>query len=85
MPTYTFENKKTGEISDIIMSISEYDAYVKKNKHMRHILKPIGIADPIKLGITKPPADFQKYVLGKIKAKNPHGSVEKRWTINKEV
>jgi hypothetical protein len=39
------------------------------------------------MGITKPPVDFQKYVLNRAKAmpganKN---TIEKRWTIPKEV
>lgn len=29
------------------------------------------LADPVRLGVTKAPSDFDKYVLGKIKAKHP--------------
>jgi len=31
MPTYTFENKRTGKVWDDIMMIAEKEAYLKKN------------------------------------------------------
>jgi hypothetical protein len=40
------------------------------------------------MGITKPPSDFQKYVLGRIKETAPGAKkdvLEKRWHIPKEV
>jgi putative FmdB family regulatory protein len=36
-----------------------------------------GIGDSVRLGITKPPADFQKYVLGRIKASVPGNNIGK--------
>lgn len=87
MPIYTFENTKTGAIYDDMMTISEMETYLKKNKHIRHIIKPIPIVDPVGIGVTKPPADFQKHVLGKIKAANPGSDAvaSKRWGIPKEI
>jgi hypothetical protein len=41
--------------------------------------------DPVTLGITKPPSDFQKYVLGKIKSKYKNSTLEKTHAIPKEV
>jgi len=41
--------------------------------------------DPVALGITKPPSDFQKYVLGKIKSKYKNSTLEKTHAIPKEV
>lgn len=43
MPTYTFENKKTGKVWDDMMSISEKETYLKKNKHIRQCLTQINI------------------------------------------
>ena len=34
MPIYTFENTKTGKVYDDMMTISEKESYLKKNKHI---------------------------------------------------
>ena len=44
MPTYTFENTKTGKQWDDMMSISEKEGYLKKNKHIRQVLTQINIS-----------------------------------------
>lgn len=44
-----------------------------------------GIADPVRLGVTRAPADFQKYVLGKIAAKHPGHNMYRRHDIVKEI
>ena len=43
MPTYTFFNKRTKKEFDEMMSISEMEEYVKKNKHIKQVLKGINI------------------------------------------
>jgi hypothetical protein len=43
-----------------------------------------GIGDPVRLGITKVPSDFQKYVLGRIKEAHPRGNVERSRSITRE-
>jgi hypothetical protein len=38
------------------------------------------------MGVTKPPSDFSKYVLGKVKEAHPlGGAIERRHTIPKEI
>ena len=47
----------------------------------------MNLVDPVGIGVTKPPSDFQKYVLGKV-AKVPgadKAKLEKRWHIPKEI
>jgi len=39
MPTYSFRDNDTGKEFDVVMSISERDEYVKKNKNHTQILK----------------------------------------------
>ena len=86
MPVYTFENTKTGDIYDDMMTISEMEEYLAKNKHIKHIIKPQAIVDPVGIGVSKPPADFQKHVLGRIKDKTKGEAIaSKRWSIPKEV
>ena len=43
MPTYTFENTKTGEVYDDMMSIAEKETFLKKNKHVKQCLTKINI------------------------------------------
>jgi hypothetical protein len=48
----------------------------------------MNVVDPVGIGVTKPPADFQKHVLGRIKEAVPGTSkkaIEKRWHIPKEI
>lgn len=51
MPTYTFENTKTGEEHTDIMTISEMETYLKKNKHIRQVIKSLNIVGGVQ-GIT---------------------------------
>lgn len=67
MPFYTFENINTGEEQTLEMTISEMEQFKVEHPELIQILAPNGTVDPILLGITKPPSDFQKHVLGKIK------------------
>jgi hypothetical protein len=87
MPFYSFENKKTKKTVTLEMKIAERDQYVKDNPHMVQVLTPPVIADSVRIGVTKPPADFQKYVLGRVKEVPGanKSTIEKRWQINKEV
>lgn len=87
MPTYTFMNKKTKKEVTLTMTMAEHEEYVKNNSHMSQVFNQMNIVDPTGIGVTKPPADFQKYVLGKVKAANPQADAvaSKRWGIPKEI
>jgi predicted nucleic acid-binding Zn ribbon protein len=43
MPTYDFEDTKTGKEFSEFMSMSEKDKYLKKNKHVKQLLNKINI------------------------------------------
>ena len=86
MPTYTFRNKETKEEVDLIMKMSERDTYEKEHPEMEQVLKSMKIVDPLGIGVLKPPAEFQKMVLGRIKERAP-GATEvanRRWSIPRE-
>lgn len=89
MPRYTLRNNKTGEEFILEMKISELDPYLEKNPHIETVPVPVFVGDAAKQGITKPPSDFQKYVLGRIKDKVPgakrSGAMERRYTIPREI
>lgn len=85
MPRYTFENQTTGEEFELDMPYSELEKYLADNTEVRQTFR-MNLGDPIRMGVTKPPTDFSKYVLGKVKATNPLGkAVERRYTIPKEI
>ena len=43
MPIYTFENTKTGEVFDDMMSIADKESYLKKNKHIKQNITSVNI------------------------------------------
>jgi len=43
MPIYTFYNKRTKKEYDDMMSISEMEEYLKKNKHISQVIKGLNI------------------------------------------
>jgi hypothetical protein len=47
MPTYDFENTKTGEVFTDMMSIAEKEAYLKKNKHIKQMISKINISSGV--------------------------------------
>ena len=47
MPIYTFENTKTGEVYDDMMSIADMEKFLKKNKHIKQRLTTINISSGV--------------------------------------
>ncbi len=50
MPIYTFKNTKTGKVYDDMMSISDREEYLKKNKHIQQMVTKINISSGV-LGV----------------------------------
>lgn len=73
MPTYNFRNKKTGEIIEVVLSISELDNYKKQNPLLETY---IAVAPAVTFGgrTFLPPAGFRE-VLAKIGEQNPNSNV----------
>ena len=87
MPTYTFRDKQTDEVFDVFMSINELDRYIEQNEHLQQVPTAPAIVDPVNIGVKKPPSDFQKYILGRVKSAVPEANAvaSKRWDIPKEI
>ena len=87
MPNYTWRNIETGEEHTNTMTMAEHEEYSKNNPHLQQVLLNFTMVDPVNIGVTKPPADFQKYVLGRVKEKMPGATAvaNKRWDIPKEI
>ena len=72
MPTYTFRDLNTNEISEHVMRISEYDEFVKNNPQLERYHgtdSAPGLSDPVRLGIRQPASGF-KDLLKQIRKNN---------------
>ena len=86
MPLYSFLNKETGEEYELTMPYDELGKYIEDHPEVHQTFK-LNVVDPVGIGVTRPPSDFMKNIIGKVKqvpgAHNP--AIEKRWTIPKEI
>ena len=82
---YSFENQETGDEFELEMSYEDLKVFLESNPKVNQTFR-MNLGDPIRMGVTRPPQDFSKYVLGKVKETNPLGkAVERRYTIPKEI
>ena len=70
MPTYTFENTKTGDITDMSMSMAEREDFVSKNPHYRQIFTTLNIVGGV-AGITYKPDSGWKENMSRIAEAHP--------------
>lgn len=89
MPTYSLKNNKTQEIFEKTMKIAEYEIYMSENSDIERYYdtSPL-VCDPTRMGGTassKPPADFQKYIIGRMKDSIPGNTLsDRKYQIPKE-
>ncbi len=77
MPTYTFENKDTGEVFDKVMKISEKEQYLKDNSNIKSVITaPNFVGDHI----IKKMDGGMKETLQKIAEKNPNTPLADRFS-----
>ena len=84
---YSFIDTETEEEFEVEMPYDELKAFLEANPKLNQTFR-MNIVDPVGAGISKPPSDFQKYILGKVKEKAPganKAALEKRWHIPREV
>ena len=73
---YDFLNKDTGEYENHSMLLCERDQFIKDHPELEQvILSPCFTGDPFKMGISKPPADFQKGIIDRIAAATPRNQL----------
>lgn len=85
MPVYSFEDNETGEEFELQLSYEELKEFLANNPKVNQTFR-MNIGDSIRMGVTKPPSDFSKYVLGRVKENHPLGkAIERRHTITREV
>jgi hypothetical protein len=82
---YSFENQKTGDQFELEMTYDQLKVYLENNPQVFQTFK-MNVVDPVGIGVTKPPTDFSKHVLGRIKDNHPlGGAIERRYSIPKEI
>ena len=79
MPIYSIKNIETGEITEKMMSITEWERYKQEHPNEQQHFTSMHFADSISLGIKKPPSDFKEGVIDRIKRANPLHKMESRW------
>ena len=47
MPTYDFQNTKTGKVWTDMMTIAEKESYLKKNKHIKQMWSKLNISSGV--------------------------------------
>ena len=78
MPVYTFENIKTGKEFTEVMSMSELDIYLAKNKNIRQILTQINVVGGV-AGLTHKSDSGWKDNLQRIAEAHPNSPLAQRY------
>lgn len=79
MPLYDVKDKKTGEVTEMVMSISQWEEFKTNNPDKEQYFSTLNFADSVSLGIKKPPSDFKEGVIDRIKKNNPGNQMTSRW------
>ena len=79
MPIYTFYNKKTKKEFDEMMTISEMESYLNKNKHVEQVIKGINIVASVGSRTGKTDSGW-KDTLSKIAEAHPQSELAKQHT-----
>ena len=74
MPLYTFENKRTGKPFTEMMSISEMESYLKKNKHIKQNITSINIVAGVS-GMSYKSDQGWKETLSKVAEAHPQSAL----------
>ena len=78
MPTYTFYNKRTKKEFTDMMSISEMEKYLSKNKHISQVIKGINIVASTGERTGKTDAGWKEN-LSRIAEAHPRSNLAKRY------
>ena len=79
MPIYTFYNKRTKKEFDEMMTISEMESYLKKNKHINQVIKGLNIVASVGSRTGKTDSGW-KDTLSKIAEAHPQSPLAKQHT-----
>lgn len=78
-PVYDVRDKNTGEITEMMMSISQWEIFKRENPDKEQYFSDMRFVDSVRLGIKRPPSDFTEGVIERIKRNNPGHNMSSRW------
>jgi len=78
MPIYTFYNKRTKKEFDEMMSISDMESYLKKNKHITQVLKGLNIVSGVQGRSFKSDSGWKEN-LSRIAEAHPQSALAQRY------
>ena len=78
MPIYTFYNNKTKKEFDEMMTISEMEDYLSKNKHIKQVLKGLNIVSSVGNRTGKTDSGWKEN-LSRIAEAHPRSNLAKRY------
>lgn len=78
-PLYDIKNLETGEIEEKMMSIKEYEQYKKDFPNHQQVFTDMKFVDSVRLGIRKPPRDFQEGIIGRMQRSIPGNRIRSSW------
>ena len=87
MPIYRFRDDTTGDEFEETMPMSDREDFLKKNPNYSQVFTSLNIGDSVKLGITKPPPEFMKGVVGRMQESIPGNRLKEngKFQIPKEL
>jgi hypothetical protein len=87
MPSYNFRNKKTGEVTEEWLSISQREEFLKNNKNLEPYIESAAAFSYASLGDAhgKRTDNTWKEVLSKISEAHPASELAKRVSTNKSI
>jgi len=82
---YSFIDTETEEEFELEMTYDQLKAFLESNPKFNQTFR-MNVVDPVGIGVTKPPSDFQKYVLGKVAAAPGAqvSAIDRRWSRKRE-
>lgn len=82
---YSFIDTETDEEFELEMTYDQLKVFLEFNPRFNQTFR-MNIVDPVGIGVTKPPSDFQKYVLGKVAAAPgaQTSAIDRRWSRKRE-
>ena len=83
MPTYSFKNKETGDITERVMKMSEYDSFKEEHPELETVISGGALCDTLRLGegLLKGKNSAFSEVLQKIHARTPGSCLDRTTTI----
>lgn len=76
VPNYTFEDKNSGEVQTVTLTLAEHEEFVKANPHLEQIIAVPGFTTRLAMGSRLKPSESFRERLRDIKKKHPNSKID---------